>query len=238
MTWGAAHHVSITGTKWKKRSWKRSTSNTATVISGIICLLAAAAWVRSQWASDAWFFRPRTVQASSGMSGQFRSSRWIGSSAGNLILADITFPEQSGTQEFWELHKFFGYKRASAAWPLLPPLPMTITAENHVRGTGFGFHQLNSVCKASPQGTRQWAGQYRERETRIAWWLMVACSSFLPLVWGSRWEARMWLERRRQKKIRQKICLKCGYDIRATPERCSKCGQIQIQTMGETPIPT
>jgi hypothetical protein len=46
---------------------------------------------------------------------------------------------------------------------------------------------------------------------------------------GGLWATLLWDVRRRQRRLdelRQRhICLHCGYDMRATPDRCSECGR-------------
>jgi hypothetical protein len=212
-------------TKW-------STFTVVTVVSAIICLLALAAWVRSIWAAEGWLFWPRGIDTPAGMSGAFRSSRWIGSSKGQLIIADLTFPESSAAQRFLETHRCSGYLRADSAKPLLPPFPMTISAENHMEATGVRFHRLNLSCVAPG-----FAGQYREREIRIEWWVVVAVSFVLPLVWQTRRLVIREREISRRRKLEKSICITCGYDMRATPERCPECGGLQVQLTASRPVP-
>src|SRR5262249_26533290 len=42
-----------------------------------------------------------------------------------------------------------------------------------------------------------------------------------PLIFGGVIVRRRWIERRRRAQGR---CARCGYDLRATPERCPECG--------------
>jgi hypothetical protein len=52
-------------------------------------------------------------------------------------------------------------------------------------------------------------------------WLIIPLAVVLPVVWG-RFRA---LARSR---VRQGLCLACGYDLRATPHRCPECGTLPI----------
>jgi hypothetical protein len=53
----------------------------------------------------------------------------------------------------------------------------------------------------------------------LPYWLLCTTTAIPPLLWFRR--------RRRQYRGRSEItCRKCGYDLRATPERCPECGAI------------
>jgi hypothetical protein len=49
----------------------------------------------------------------------------------------------------------------------------------------------------------------------LPYWVIIAISSLLPL---------LWLARRLRNRHAPGCCRKCGYDLRATPERCPECG--------------
>jgi hypothetical protein len=54
-------------------------------------------------------------------------------------------------------------------------------------------------------------------EVVVPYWALFAATAALPLAWGWRW-------RRRRRLIAVGHCVACGYDLRATPDRCPECG--------------
>lgn len=57
-------------------------------------------------------------------------------------------------------------------------------------------------------------------------WMPATITAFLPAIWTtalvSRWQQRRHLER-------SGLCPRCGYDLRASPERCPECGTGTVQ---------
>jgi hypothetical protein len=56
-------------------------------------------------------------------------------------------------------------------------------------------------------------------------WFVVSLFALLPLAAGARHVCR----RRRARRLNAGRCIACGYDLRATPERCPECGLVVTQ---------
>jgi hypothetical protein len=52
----------------------------------------------------------------------------------------------------------------------------------------------------------------------VAWWLPFVLTATLPALWI--------MGRRRRSSLRVGLCRVCGYDLRATPDRCPECGAV------------
>jgi len=50
-------------------------------------------------------------------------------------------------------------------------------------------------------------------------WIIAALVSIAPCVWA-------WRTKREHGRVVQGFCRRCGYDLRATPDRCPECGTI------------
>jgi hypothetical protein len=53
--------------------------------------------------------------------------------------------------------------------------------------------------------------------------MAIGASAVLPLAWVAGFAYSKIIRARRR---RQGLCLACGYDLRATPERCPECGAV------------
>jgi len=94
----------------------------------------------------------------------------------------------------------WSYNGFPPSWP---------TTADHQR-LGFGFSDYSIV---NPNG---WATP-RSREVRVPLWLPLFLLAVLPATRFTAW----WKLRRR---VARGACRNCGYDLRATPERCPECG--------------
>lgn len=56
----------------------------------------------------------------------------------------------------------------------------------------------------------------------LPYWLLILATAILPAIWIA---SSLRHHRRRRHRLTQGRCLKCGYDLRATPSRCPECGE-------------
>jgi hypothetical protein len=90
----------------------------------------------------------------------------------------------------------------ASKWDWPQPLPL-----------GFGYGR-------SPAGD---PGAAFYRGVALPWWFVFTAPSLLPA-----WRLGAWYlsQRQRRRASANKLCPSCGYDLRATPDKCPECGNI------------
>jgi hypothetical protein len=99
-----------------------------------------------------------------------------------------------------------------------PVMNGIIRAGNHVGWDVLGIHRHRwDTIAAKMDGTPRPGtfGTSAEFWIDIKWFLLLAV--ILPLKWFVRYL-------RTDRSVPRGICAKCGYDLRATPDRCPECG--------------
>ena len=119
-----------------------------------------------------------------------------------------------------------------ADWPSLLNRPRKPRYIRETQQAGF-----NRLLLLSDTGENwidwQWHGfahyQYSRRNgvVNAIWivpfWAIAIATSLLPILWiMARW--RSYINKRRAKRLG--CCPVCGYDLRATPDRCPECGRV------------
>lgn len=73
---------------------------------------------------------------------------------------------------------------------------------------------LTHTSLAAPLAVREVTRQYR-----LPLWVPALVFAIAPLIWLRR-------ERSTRRLVREGRCLRCGYDLRATRDRCPECGEV------------
>jgi hypothetical protein len=106
------------------------------------------------------------------------------------------------------------FRTASGMKPA-PPGNYTYAVQSLARsdGVGFSYHRWNMTAGRGPQAPV--LGTFAEVRIALGWPLLISLALFSLCV--------MLLVRQRRRALDGR-CRKCGYDLRATPDRCPECG--------------
>jgi len=187
---------------------RRWVFNGLAAVSLLLFLATVGLWVRSFWvAEDLDQFRYWTT--ATGVE-YIRRGFWDGRGRVALYWGSGRTPPATGwTRWIASLSQekpYLKYRQFSPTnnYPLLSP-EKTMT-----HALGFGYYE------SPPVGTGNFRGV--KRAVTVPFYALAAATSILPLFWvRSRWQ--------RQRRFRD-VCKCCGYDLRATPDRCPECGTV------------
>jgi hypothetical protein len=174
---------------------KRRLFNFMTALSLLLCVAGAILWVRS------WGHHAVTLWAQPGyMVDVTRTDGVLGLTVARDSLLHVYVT--GGT-----LYGLSHHRR-----PASPGGDRTTFTYND---WGFGLHLLKTV---GPPPRGQWrVGGKPIWIVYVPGWMPVVLLGVLPTAWVGR---RLRSRRRR----RAGLCSRCGYDLRATPDRCPECG--------------
>jgi hypothetical protein len=175
----------------------------------VLCVGSCVLWVRSYWRLDEPF-----------------AAHWNAlQSPATRIRAGVT--SHWGRAEIWlvvegaPLHRDGTSRRvADHYWywiyfSAVNPVPQY----ERIPAGPFGFHW-----------TFQWPDTRGDHWANVAapYWFVALSAAFVPVRWFGGW-------RRRRYRLAHNGCSDCGYDLRATPDRCPECGTVPTVTKGTMP---
>ena len=185
----------------------------ASALSLALCLLACVLWARSQWAEDEFFLRHYSGPVSVGRPiYQYQS---FGVCWPRDMLAFFSFTEvpSDSTESLNDRQRDpRGFRMTAIHKPANDRLVHVLLDPDRTY-----FHFLHIMSVRSPtMGRRVYIG--------IPFWGAVTLLAVLPITWSA---MRIHASNAR---VRRGFCRSCGYDLRATPDRCPECGRQASQT--------
>jgi len=180
----------------------RILKNAATALSLSLCLATAALWVRSYKTADCekWYDPQRTIT--------------LGSCCGELhyfeeFYHDRTYGRPAVGQSEWHHMPFPESEIGESVDMLRHP--------NWLNRAGFIFYlHSDRDPKQTDLVERLGAANY----IVLPHWFVAGLLLLAPLLFVKRFIR----SRREKRRLRKGLCTRCGYDLRATPDRCPECG--------------
>jgi hypothetical protein len=178
------------------------------VLCGICCVAVAVLWARSYFVEDGYV--ARTMWPSEAQADAHHRHRSIISCGGCVTFTalDITTRDDPARRpdRVTSMRTWFHRPNRGSERLLEPAMPRPGTFWNRL-----GFDVERGWMVYAGRGTTQ------SLSITFPWWAVILATAFPPAYVARRRHARR--ERRRAGR-----CADCGYDLRASPERCPECG--------------
>jgi hypothetical protein len=197
---------------------KRRVFNVLAAVSLVLCLATAALWARSTWRYDHvcrvddFLDGSRdpfvTADARRPSWAQFLwHDEWEILSANGVFTVDRDRSDLGGRTGQWMESGWY--------WTSGPV---------EERPYSYSYLPDHGVWIARDDGERGHGEWESTRGLRIPYWPLVSVFSILPFAWLRRKRRHRWLTRRG-------LCPACGYDLRATRDRCPECGTAAAKSL-------
>jgi hypothetical protein len=198
--------------------------NALTALSLLVFIAIAALWMRSYWRVDEiiWAGQTTTLAGSSGPDPSLAQSNGnLGSCGGIVFLVHHSrrFPEMSWAEKTGWRRRAVTVTAEIARENARLLLELNMAADSRWRiWLPGGWFEHEVYVYPETQGR----AQVTTRRLIIPCWLVAAAALPLPALRGTRTFGRA----RRRRHMRIGACPECGYDLRATPDRCPECGMV------------
>jgi hypothetical protein len=194
-------------------------------VSLLLCVAACVLWVRSYFATDML-----TLHSESVSGGTYRQVyRLVDSGRGMLLV-------HRGVIQAAPVDPPPGYtptsaSRRDAEFPVNPVDRWALSRATSPAGQVVHFapgvtvrQDRSSEVTIGHAALGTMAATYEELWIAVPHWLLALVAAILPTVFGVRFV-------RRRRLARLGLCPACGYDLRASPERCPECGMPQVAAL-------
>lgn len=188
-------------------------------LSLAIAIAISALWVRSHWVCD-------SVESQSLVpvgSGRYRFSDTAIALGTDYAVVTRQVEEGTGMQPYDPLP-------AGWVWSRDPPPPPV--ARHTWRSRWFGWVMGFSFSYGHSAPHPPDGEYFYNFQAVIPDWSLVLAAGLLPAWWAVR---RL---RRCRRPVSAQVCIRCGYDLRGTPERCPECGALVPITEKSRPCDT
>jgi hypothetical protein len=199
---------------WCVRRLLRILLNVATLLSALLCVVMAGLWVRSATSDgrrEDWVFAATP------------GSGWPRLAIGRIEFGTLGPPEPIvGRPVVW------GTGGPAPLYPDFASYALVFYDDRIDTWTFGGFERREGRAVVKPSRPPSYVGPLPMtvrpfKVWFVPYWFPVLCLSSLPAMHGVRL-VRHFLRARRRRLTG--LCPQCGYDCRATPERCPECGAV------------
>jgi hypothetical protein len=188
----------------------------AAAVSALICATTLMLWVHSYWREDgvgwhSYHFANDRARMRSAFAHSASGRLWIEAARQDVTTVPGTYAgPTSGSQSGFSWHS--GRTR-----------PPRFLQDFFYDRSGFAFEGYWNRQNTGSNFTDIESGF----TLVLPHWFVAVLSVILPDLW---WRGKK--RRLRQHRLAHKLCVTCGYDLRATPDRCPECGAVPAEAAG------